>query len=171
MTAATVADPLVGAQPFRSRSHPVESRCAGSALTKDQRCESDSPSGGVYAGPQRKDKDFILEAPPELPRTIEVSAVRKALPWVFGVVIVGMVVMMFVTGFRQMNPMYLFFMAMMAIALFSVDAGPGRQLGDVHAGGQFRTRRVSSLPVWQDRGDPRRRDRPEGQRAVVTPRS
>ena len=40
------------------------------------------------------------------------------MPWVFGVVIVGMVVMMFVTGFRQMNPIYLFFMAMMAIALF-----------------------------------------------------
>ena len=76
------------------------------------------PQRRRLSGPQRKDKDFILEAPPELPRTIEVSAVRKALPWVFGVVIIGMVVMMFVTGFRQMNPMYLFFMAMMAIALF-----------------------------------------------------
>ena len=37
----------------------------------------------------------------------------------FGIVIVGMVAMMFIMGFRQMNPMYLFFMAMMGIALFS----------------------------------------------------
>ena len=70
-------------------------------------------------GPQRADKNFTLEPPPELPRTIEVSAWKKALPWVFGIVIVGMVAMMFIMGFRQMNPMYLFFMAMMGIALFS----------------------------------------------------
>lgn len=70
------------------------------------------------AGPKSKAGDFTFEAPPELPRTIEVSAVKKALPWVFGVVIVGMVVMMFVSGFRQMNPLYLIFMAMMGIALF-----------------------------------------------------
>ncbi|MDQ1751176.1 MAG: segregation ATPase FtsK/SpoIIIE, family, partial [Pseudonocardiales bacterium] len=70
-------------------------------------------------GPQRSDKTFTLEPPPELPRTIEVSAWKKALPWVFGIVIVGMVAMMFIMGFRQMNPMYLFFMAMMGIALFS----------------------------------------------------
>ena len=37
----------------------------------------------------------------------------------FGLVLVGMVAMMFIMGFRQMNPMYLFFMAMMGIALFS----------------------------------------------------
>ena len=76
------------------------------------------PQRRRLAVPQHNGKDFIFDPPPELPRTIEVSAVRKSLPWVFGVVIVGMVVMMFVTGFRQMNPIYLFFMAMMAIALF-----------------------------------------------------
>ncbi len=76
------------------------------------------PQRRRLAGPRRNDKDFIFNAPPELPRTVEVTAVRKALPWVFGLAMVGMVVMMFVTGFRQMNPMYLFFMAMMAIALF-----------------------------------------------------
>ena len=77
------------------------------------------PQRRRVAGPRRSDKDFLFEAPPELPRTIEVSAWKKALPWVFGVVIVGMVAMMFIMGFRQMNPMYLFFMAMMGIALFS----------------------------------------------------
>lgn len=63
--------------------------------------------------------DFLFEAPPELPRLVEQSAWRKALPWVFGLVMVGMVAMMFIMGFRQMNPMYLFFMLMMGIALFS----------------------------------------------------
>lgn len=62
--------------------------------------------------------DFTLNPPPELPRTIEQTAVKKALPWAFGLAMVGMVVMMFVTGFRQMNPMYLLFMGMMVIGLF-----------------------------------------------------
>lgn len=78
------------------------------------------PQRRRISGPRPAPKNnFIFEAPPELPRTIEVSAWKKALPWVFGVVIVGMVAMMFIMGFRQMNPMYLFFMAMMGIALFS----------------------------------------------------
>ena len=77
------------------------------------------PQRRRVSGPRRVVKDFTLEPPAELPRTIEVSAWKKALPWVFGIVIVGMVAMMFIMGFRQMNPMYLFFMAMMGIALFS----------------------------------------------------
>lgn len=44
----------------------------------------------------------------------------------FGAAIVGMMVMMFISGIRQMNPMYLFFMAMMALGLFqSVQAQGG----------------------------------------------
>ena len=77
------------------------------------------PQRRRVSGPRQLDNNFTFEPPPELPRTIEVSAWKKALPWVFGIVIVGMVAMMFIMGFRQMNPMYLFFMAMMGIALFS----------------------------------------------------
>ena len=77
------------------------------------------PQRRRVSGPRQIDTNFTFEPPPELPRTIEVSAWKKALPWVFGLVIVGMVAMMFIMGFRQMNPMYLFFMAMMGIALFS----------------------------------------------------
>lgn len=76
------------------------------------------PQRRRLVGPQRKVADFIFEAPPELPRAIEVSAVKKALPFVFGIVMIGMVIMMFASGLRQMNPMYLLVMAMMAIALF-----------------------------------------------------
>lgn len=70
------------------------------------------------AGPQHKAKDFTLNPPPELPRTVEVGALKKALPWVFGASMVVMVIFMFMTGYRQMQPMYLFFVAMMVIALF-----------------------------------------------------
>lgn len=78
------------------------------------------------AGPVRVDQKFLIDPPPELPRTIPVKAVRKALPFVFGAAIVGMIVMMFISGIRQMNPMYLFFMAMMALGLFqSVQAQGG----------------------------------------------
>ncbi|MDO2394817.1 type VII secretion protein EccCa [Mycobacterium avium subsp. hominissuis] len=83
------------------------------------------PQRRRVSGPVAKPKDFNFEPPPELPRTIEVPAWKKALPLVFGIVIVGMVVMMFVMGFRQMNPMYLFFMAMMALGLFSSLQGQG----------------------------------------------
>ncbi|MBS4730603.1 type VII secretion protein EccCa [Mycobacterium sp. SM1] len=77
------------------------------------------PKRRRIAVPRRKEKDFIIEAPPELPRTVEPTAVKKALPWVFGLAMVAMVVMMFVMGFgQQRSPLYLFFMAMMAIALF-----------------------------------------------------
>ncbi|ORX14146.1 type VII secretion protein EccCa [Mycobacterium xenopi] len=77
------------------------------------------PQRRRIAPPRRKDKDFLIEAPPELPRTVEPSAVKKALPWAFGLAMVAMVVMMFVMGFgQQRSPLYLFFMAMMAIALF-----------------------------------------------------
>ena len=76
------------------------------------------PQRRRIAGPQHKPKDFIVDPPPELPRVVEVSAWKKALPYVFGAAMVGMVIFMFVAGFRQMNPMYLFFVAMMVIALF-----------------------------------------------------
>lgn len=73
-------------------------------------------------GPQwasNKLTHFLLEAPPELPRLIPQSAIKRSLPWVFGAVMVGMVGMMIFMGFRQMNPMYLLFMVMMALGLYS----------------------------------------------------
>lgn len=78
------------------------------------------PQRRRVAGPNGPDakKEFLFEAPPELPRTIEPSAFKKYLPWVFGVTIIAIVVMIFVSGFRQINPIYLVFMMMMGLALF-----------------------------------------------------
>ncbi len=70
------------------------------------------------AVPALREDRFTIDPPPELPRTIPVKAIKKALPFVFGGAIIGMMVMMFISGIRQMNPMYLFFMAMMALGLF-----------------------------------------------------
>lgn len=77
------------------------------------------PQRRRVAGPRHVAKDFVFEPPPELPRTIEVPAWKKALPWVFGLVMIGFIVMMLVMGLRQMNPMYLFMMGLMAVSLFS----------------------------------------------------
>lgn len=66
--------------------------------------------------PAHKKVTFTLEHPSDLPRTIDVHPIKKALPWLFGAVIVGMVVFMVVSGLRQ-NPMYLMFMVMMLVAL------------------------------------------------------
>jgi type VII secretion protein EccCa len=67
----------------------------------------------------------MIDPPPELPRTVEVGAIRKALPWVVGVVIIGVIVMMVVTGFRQANPMYLMFMGVMAVTMVTATVSQG----------------------------------------------
>lgn len=68
--------------------------------------------------PARSQTVFTIEAPPELPRTIATKAWKKALPFVFGAAIIAIMVVMYVSGARQMNPMYLLFMAMMGVGLF-----------------------------------------------------
>lgn len=83
------------------------------------------PTRRRLAVPAHNEQKFTLEPPPELPRTIEVGAVRKALPWVVGVVIIGVIVMMVITGFRQANPMYLMFMGVMAVTMITATVSQG----------------------------------------------
>ena len=73
--------------------------------------------GRRIPGPNRYTKDFLFEAPPELPRIVPQSIFKKSLPWIFGVAIIGLVILMFSMGMRQMNPMYLVFMMMMGLAM------------------------------------------------------
>lgn len=77
------------------------------------------PQRRRIVGPKYEAQKFVIEPPPELPRTIQLPAWKKALPWLFGAVIIGMIVMMLVMGIRQMNPMYLFMMGIMGVSLFS----------------------------------------------------
>ncbi|TMS50687.1 type VII secretion protein EccCa [Mycobacterium sp. DBP42] len=71
-------------------------------------------------------KVFKFDPPPELPRAIERNWIQKALPYIIGVAVVGIVVLMFATGFRQLNPMYMVMMLVMATAAVgSVGAAGG----------------------------------------------
>ena len=71
--------------------------------------------------PVRDDKNapFNIDPPAELPRTIELPAWQKAAPWVVGVAVIGIVIMLVLTGVRLINPIYLVFMAMMAFGVIS----------------------------------------------------
>jgi len=55
------------------------------------------------------------------------TAVARALPWVFSLALVGMVGMVISMGVRQMNPMYLLMMAMIAVGMYSSVSGRSGQ--------------------------------------------
>lgn len=67
--------------------------------------------------PLHKQLTFNLEHPSDLPRSIDRHPIKKALPWLFGVVVVGMMGYMLFSGLRNSNPMYLVFMVMMLVGL------------------------------------------------------
>lgn len=72
---------------------------------------------------------FTIDTPPELPRLVQQSALAKWGPFVLVAVVVGMIAMFFVTGVRQINPIYMVFVAMMvfsAVGSFQ-NAGDGAQ--------------------------------------------
>src|ERR1700728_3518956 len=57
-----------------------------------------------------------IEAPPELPRVIPPSLLRRGLPIVIVLLIVGMVVAMVATGMRLISPQTLFFPFVLLLA-------------------------------------------------------
>jgi len=54
------------------------------------------------------------------------TAVARALPWVFSVALVCMVAMVISMGVRQVHPLYLLMMAMMALGLYSSMSSRGQ---------------------------------------------
>lgn len=80
--------------------------------------------------PEAVKKVFKFDPPPELPRAIERNWIQKTLPYIVGVAVVGIVIMMFATGFRQLNPMYMVMMLVMATAAVgsvgAVGGGPAQ---------------------------------------------
>src|ERR1700743_4016776 len=57
-----------------------------------------------------------IEAPPELPRVIPPSMLRRALPIVIVLLIVGMIVALVATGVRLISPQTLFFPFVLLLA-------------------------------------------------------
>src|SRR6202789_4739181 len=71
--------------------------------------------------PSARKGTIAIEAPPELPRVIPPSLLRRALPVVIVILIVGMIVAMVATGMRLISPQTLFFpfvLLLAATALF-----------------------------------------------------
>ena len=75
------------------------------------------------APPVTRKGTINIEAPPELPRVIPPSFLRRAMPYVLVILIVGMVVALFATGMRLISPQTLFFPFVLLLAASAMYRG------------------------------------------------
>ncbi len=75
------------------------------------------------APPVARKGSITIEAPPELPRVIPPSFLRRALPYVLVILIVGMVVALVATGMRLISPQTLFFPFVLLLAATAMYRG------------------------------------------------
>ncbi|MBV8788202.1 MAG: type VII secretion protein EccCa [Mycobacterium sp.] len=75
------------------------------------------------APPVSRKGTITIEAPPELPRVIPPSFLRRAMPYVLVILIVGMVVALFATGMRLISPQTLFFPFVLLLAATAMYRG------------------------------------------------
>jgi S-DNA-T family DNA segregation ATPase FtsK/SpoIIIE len=80
------------------------------------------------APPSTRKGTITIEAPPELPRVIPPSLLRRALPFVIVLLIVGMVVALFATGMRAISPQTLFFPFVLLLAATALYRGTGNKM-------------------------------------------
>ena len=80
------------------------------------------------APPSMRKGTITIEAPPELPRVIPPSLLRRALPFVIVLLIVGMVVALFATGMRAISPQTLFFPFVLLLAATALYRGTGNKM-------------------------------------------
>jgi type VII secretion protein EccCa/type VII secretion protein EccCb len=75
------------------------------------------------APPATRKGTITIEAPPELPRVIPPSFLRRAMPYVLVILIVGMVVALVATGMRVISPQTLFFPFVLLLAATALYRG------------------------------------------------
>jgi ESX secretion system protein EccC len=75
------------------------------------------------APPVTRKGTIAIEAPPELPRVIPPSFLRRAMPYVLVILIVGMIVALFATGMRMISPQTLFFPFVLLLAATAMYRG------------------------------------------------
>ena len=75
------------------------------------------------APPVTRRGSITIEPPPELPRVIPASFLRRALPYVLVILIVGMVVALVATGMRVISPQTLFFPFVLLLAATAMYRG------------------------------------------------
>jgi DNA segregation ATPase FtsK/SpoIIIE, S-DNA-T family len=80
------------------------------------------------APPSTRKGSISIEAPPELPRVIPPSLLRRAMPVVIVMLIVGMVVALFATGMRVISPQTLFFPFVLLLAATALYRGTGNKM-------------------------------------------
>ena len=75
------------------------------------------------APPTTRKGTIAIEAPPELPRVIPPSFLRRAMPYVIVILIVGMIVALVATGMRVISPQTLFFPFVLLLAATALYRG------------------------------------------------
>lgn len=77
------------------------------------------------APPAVPDATVTVEAPPQLPRVVPPSFLRRAMPVVIVILIVGMVVALVASGIRLISPQTLFFPFVLLLAATALYRGGG----------------------------------------------
>ncbi|MHA7653090.1 type VII secretion protein EccCa [Mycobacterium sp. ML4] len=73
--------------------------------------------------PSARKGTITIEAPPELQRAIPPSLFRRAMPYLIGILIVGMIVALFATGMKVISPQTLFFPFVLLLAATALYRG------------------------------------------------
>ena len=73
--------------------------------------------------PNTRKGTITIEAPPELPRVIPPSLLRRAMPYLIVILIVGMIVALVATGMRVISPQTLFFPFVLLLAATALYRG------------------------------------------------
>jgi type VII secretion protein EccCa/type VII secretion protein EccCb len=80
------------------------------------------------APPPTRKGTITIEAPPELPRVVPPSFLRRAMPYVIVILIVGMVVALVATGMRVISPQTLFFPFVLLLAATALYRGTDNKM-------------------------------------------
>ncbi|MET0702775.1 MAG: type VII secretion protein EccCa [Mycobacterium sp.] len=78
--------------------------------------------------PQSRKATITIEAPPELPRVIPPSLLRRALPYLIVILIVGMIIALVATGMRLVSPQTLFFPFVLLLAATALYRGTDNKM-------------------------------------------
>ncbi|BBY98952.1 type VII secretion protein EccCa [Mycolicibacterium fallax] len=73
--------------------------------------------------PATRRGNIVIQAPPELPRVVPASLLRRVLPYLIVALIVGMVVALFASGMRVLSPQMLFFPFVLLLAATALYRG------------------------------------------------
>lgn len=85
-------------------------------------------AGRRIPGPKTHKGAIVIEAPPELPRVVPPSLLRRALPFLIVFLIVGMIVAMVATGMRLISPQTLFFPFVLLLAATALYRGTDNKM-------------------------------------------